>query len=56
MIILFILVLHHFEEEEKELVDLLLLSKGFLAIVNVLCLFLTVPWVGLCALCGLGIS
>ena len=33
---------------KRELVALLLLSYGCLATVNVLRLFLTVPWVGLC--------
>ena len=41
------LVLYHFEEEERELVALLLLSLGCLVAVDILCLFLAVPWVGL---------
>ena len=34
-------------KRKRELVDLLLLLYGCLVTVNVMCLFLTVPWVGL---------
>ena len=43
-------------KRKRELVALLLLSYGCLVIVNVLWLFLTVPWVGLQCDCGISRS